>query len=249
MNQWVKALLLLFLFVGVPPGRTATVTTAVADLDAQQPTIALTGIDFGDMQDSSRVLQAVGPEPIELTTQVWSDELIVAFLAETDPGTYLFAVAPTSGATSFFNVTLGVVGPQGQDGEPGADGVHCWDLDENSSCDLSKEDTNGDGLCSAVDCTGPKGDNGAPGVPWSLDGTTAYYAGGNVVIGRDEPLRDGTLEVDALGKAGHAVAIENFGQEFSGSDSSDAVLYLGSVSGESTNHARGWNNILRSMAR
>ena len=50
----------------------------------------------------------------------------------------------------------------GTDGQDGANGVNCWDLNANGACDLVPEDVNGDGVCTTADCAG---------VPcWDLNG-------------------------------------------------------------------------------
>jgi len=76
----------------------------------------------------------------------------------------------------------GAPGGQGPKGDPGtqgpqgAHGVNCWDLNQNSQCDLGTEDVNHDGTCSVLDCKGAqgaqgsKGDIGAQG-PQGLTGT------------------------------------------------------------------------------
>jgi len=55
------------------------------------------------------------------------------------------------------------VGPQGEKGDKGdpgnqgpkgADGLSCWDLNENQVCDVITEDINGDLVCNALDCQG-----------------------------------------------------------------------------------------------
>lgn len=54
----------------------------------------------------------------------------------------------------------GLQGPPGEPGEPGPageDGLACWDLDANGTCDLATEDKNDDGECDARDCQGEPG--------------------------------------------------------------------------------------------
>ncbi len=46
---------------------------------------------------------------------------------------------------------------QGEDGLSGGNGIHCWDLNENGSCETGTEDTDSDGVCAVDDCTGPPG--------------------------------------------------------------------------------------------
>jgi hypothetical protein len=54
----------------------------------------------------------------------------------------------------------GPPGPAGADGAPGPegaagiDGLNCWDLNGNGTCDLATEDNSGDGVCDALDCQG-----------------------------------------------------------------------------------------------
>jgi formylglycine-generating enzyme required for sulfatase activity len=55
----------------------------------------------------------------------------------------------------------GAEGPTGNDGADGADGFHCWDLNENDTCDAG-EDVDGGG-CGASDCQGLAGADGADG--------------------------------------------------------------------------------------
>jgi len=61
-------------------------------------------------------------------------------------------------------------GIQGLQGAPGLDGLHCWDLNQNSTPNLPAEDTNGDGVVDVLDCQGavgapgPAGPQGSPGL-------------------------------------------------------------------------------------
>ncbi len=51
-------------------------------------------------------------------------------------------------------------GAPGADGAPGVDGANglsCWDLNANFSCDVPAEDTDGSGMCDALDCQGVGG--------------------------------------------------------------------------------------------
>lgn len=50
-------------------------------------------------------------------------------------------------------LTTGPRGDPGIKGDKGDDGFHCWDLNENYSCDLGTEDINDDGACNVTDCT------------------------------------------------------------------------------------------------
>jgi collagen triple helix repeat protein len=61
------------------------------------------------------------------------------------------------------------MGDKGDMGTAGADGISCWDLNQNRECDAATEDTNKDGKCDVNDClgvagpTGPSGPAGEPG--------------------------------------------------------------------------------------
>ncbi len=57
----------------------------------------------------------------------------------------------------------GHTGAMGQTGPAGTDGLNCWDLNANSTCDLATEDTNTDGICDTADCQGPQGPTGPQG--------------------------------------------------------------------------------------
>ncbi len=57
----------------------------------------------------------------------------------------------------------GAPGSPGPAGEAGADGLACWDLNENGMAD-PVEDINGDGLVNVLDCTGARGETGLTGV-------------------------------------------------------------------------------------
>jgi len=46
----------------------------------------------------------------------------------------------------------GTAGAAGAAGPPGADGISCWDLNQNGIGDLPDEDTNGDGVVDVLDC-------------------------------------------------------------------------------------------------
>ena len=53
-------------------------------------------------------------------------------------------------------------------GSDGANGFHCWDLNENHIADVLTEDLDHDGFVSVYDCQGPRG---APGINcWDTDG-------------------------------------------------------------------------------
>jgi hypothetical protein len=56
----------------------------------------------------------------------------------------------------------GDAGAAGADGIDGTDGLHCWDLDADTVCDPG-EDTDGSGVCDALDCLGPQGETGPQG--------------------------------------------------------------------------------------
>lgn len=68
--------------------------------------------------------------------------------------------------------SAGVDGPQGpignsavgQQGDPGVEGINCWDLNINRIEDAA-EDTNNDGVWDAEDCKGVDGPQGAQGNP------------------------------------------------------------------------------------
>lgn len=51
---------------------------------------------------------------------------------------------------------------QATQGEPGAPGINCWDLD-GDGVDDPEEDVNGDGVWDALDCQGPPGEPGQAG--------------------------------------------------------------------------------------
>ena len=57
-------------------------------------------------------------------------------------------------------IIMNTEGPAGSDG---VDGINCWDLNGNGSCDLASEDVNEDNVCDAVDCQGPEGPPGPEG--------------------------------------------------------------------------------------
>ncbi|MFC2068425.1 hypothetical protein ACFLTP_05410 [Chloroflexota bacterium] len=57
---------------------------------------------------------------------------------------------------------VGSAGNPGPQGEPGSDGVNCWDLNGNGIAD-PEEDLNGDSQVNVLDCNGEQGDPGAPG--------------------------------------------------------------------------------------
>jgi len=50
------------------------------------------------------------------------------------------------------------------DGQDGQDGLSCWDLNSNYSCDLASEDSDNNGICNAQDCQGPQGTQGVQGL-------------------------------------------------------------------------------------
>ena len=48
-----------------------------------------------------------------------------------------------------------VQGPQGDPGIDGVNGLNCWDLNGNQTCDIADEDKNFDGICDSIDCKEP----------------------------------------------------------------------------------------------
>ena len=56
-------------------------------------------------------------------------------------------------------------GAKGDKGDPGEDGISCWDLNANGVGDIPDEDLNGDTIVDVKDCKGSKGDTGDKGDP------------------------------------------------------------------------------------
>lgn len=96
------------------------------------------------------------------------------FTVTIDFGVGVFGVGVFDGDARWLGV--GVRSPA-WDGQDGADGLACWDLNGNGVPN-PEEDTNGDGSFDALDCQGPPGDS-----PWQLNGTDTYCDDGNVGIG------------------------------------------------------------------
>ncbi len=66
----------------------------------------------------------------------------------------------TNGATGATGATgptgaTGAVGATGATGPAGANGISCWDLNQNGVGDVATEDLNGDGVVDVMDCTFP----------------------------------------------------------------------------------------------
>ncbi len=83
--------------------------------------------------------------------------------------------AGPAGATGLTGIA-GPPGLHGPQGDAGIEGVSCWDLNSSRTCEVASEDSNFDGLCTALDCVtgvvgaqgpigpaGPRGDTGAKG--------------------------------------------------------------------------------------
>jgi len=92
----------------------------------------------------------------------------------------------------------GLQGPQGEDGYVGAagprgfTGLACWDTNQSGTCDTIPEDLNNDGICSALDCMGPPGQQGEQGLegppgPQCLTKTKwfAQQTADNTVVGEN----------------------------------------------------------------
>ncbi|HHH11886.1 MAG TPA: collagen-like protein [Sorangium sp.] len=77
------------------------------------------------------------------------------------------ALVTACGGTAGKDGEAGAPGEAGIDGQDGKDGIHCWDDNENGSCDTGVEDSNGDGACDVKDCggVGPAGPPGLQGLP------------------------------------------------------------------------------------
>ena len=84
-----------------------------------------------------------------------------------------------------------------RDGQVGADGISCWDLNGNSVCDLATEDANADGSCTILDCQGPPGENGQP-IP-ALDGIQCWDLNASGVC--DPATEDDTGDGVSLSRA------------------------------------------------
>ncbi|PCI94374.1 MAG: hypothetical protein COB15_14365 [Flavobacteriales bacterium] len=65
-------------------------------------------------------------------------------------------------ATQLLSVPYALHAGTATSGTPGANGIHCWDLNGNGVGDLGSEDLNSDGSVNVLDC---KGDSGIAGVP------------------------------------------------------------------------------------
>jgi hypothetical protein len=78
-------------------------------------------------------------------------------------------------------------GEQGPPGEPGVDGVSCWDLNGNGVCEPA-EDADGNDLCDTADCQGADGATGPAGLG-SLVQVTNEPAGSN--------CQEGGAKIDA----------------------------------------------------
>ena len=101
----------------------------------------------------------------------------------------------------------GAGAPVGQDG---ADGLNCWDLDEDAVED-AEEDINGDGRWDAQDCRGPDGVDGNPPAPDGQDGQDGLHCwdanGNGVGDSSEDHNRDGRFDaLDCQGSDGAAGA-------------------------------------------
>lgn len=70
--------------------------------------------------------------------------------------------------------------------------------------------------------TGPTGPQGPAGAPWSMNGSDAYYAGGNVGIGTSTP--DSPLQVSAVGSAVNEVGLHSVLTTTSGGSFSTSIF-------------------------
>ena len=69
-------------------------------------------------------------------------------------------------STSTWTLISNLMGGQGN---PGANGINCWDVNQNNINDLN-EDVNNDGLFSSLDCIGQHGNTGSNGFNcWDLN--------------------------------------------------------------------------------
>lgn len=84
----------------------------------------------------------------------------------------------------------------------GADGISCWDLNANGTCDTATEDVNADGVCNALDCQGLAGEPGQS-IP-GIDGLNCWDLNANGVADPDEDINgDGAWDAyDCRGTAG-----------------------------------------------
>ena len=84
-------------------------------------------------------------------------------------------------------------GEDGQNGLPGADGLSCWDANNNGNAD-PEEDLNQDGNFTALDCTGANGANGGNGVD-GTDGLSCWDTNGNGAADPEEDInQDGNFD-------------------------------------------------------
>jgi len=87
----------------------------------------------------------------------------------------------------------GVAGAAGAAGPPGADGISCWDLNENGIAD-PEEDINGDGVVDVLDCQPPPSAEVIPGVNTALDSITEV-ATSATASGTYDAVSDSTYDV------------------------------------------------------
>ena len=119
-GSWFAAALVPAVFAGVvylqanaqtAPERQPLITEAL--VDAENGTLTINGFDFS--VDVPTVSLGMATLPVLSVTE-WG---VVAGLPELLPGTYLLAVTWADGAGAVFYPTLGAVGPEGPQGEPG----------------------------------------------------------------------------------------------------------------------------------
>ena len=94
----------------------------------------------------------------------------------------------------------GPTGPAGTSGQTGADGLACWDLNENGQPDTATEDRNGDTVVNVNDCAGAQGPQG----PGGSDGINCWDLNQNGVPDLATEDLNGDLAVDVLDCTGPA---------------------------------------------
>jgi octaheme c-type cytochrome (tetrathionate reductase family) len=108
----------------------------------------------------------------------------------------------------------GAPGAAGADGTPGADGISCWDLNENGIKD-PEEDVNGDGVVDVFDCQSPTGDYTPAGLHKGYFSENDYTGGESCMKCHGE-IGDAVLMTGHWNWEGVAAGIEGFESEIHG---------------------------------
>ena len=128
-------------------------------VDFNSNTVIINGENL-KIEDVPEVI--LGNEKLNVVTN-GNQEITAELPADIADGDYLLTVYTDDSLYDNYNLTIGAVGPPGEQGAKGGKGdpgLNCWDTNQDHLCTITlnpatNEDKNNDNACSVADCQCP----------------------------------------------------------------------------------------------